>query len=172
MSPYSSLNMEADLTDVPSVVVVDPNFNAYGALVESARRGRLQLHLRSSGGDALRLNQRIHVDAWLVASDLDDMSGHDLVELLKGDATDSPVAMIVDDRDGRRHTLDVQAAIEAGADETLTQPISFLDLERLLGMTVDERAAEFAAKGVRRPFATLPVGIGAAVIAVAVLMIG
>jgi DNA-binding response OmpR family regulator len=172
MSPASRLQMHADSLDMPSVVVVDSKFDAYGALVASARRGRLQLHLRSSGAEALRLNRRITVDAWLVASDLDDMSGHDLVELLKGDASGSPVAMIVDSPDGRRRALDIQAAIEAGADDTLTQPITLGDLERLLGMTVEERAAEFATKGVRRPFATLPVGIGAAVIAVAVLMIG
>lgn len=172
MSPASRLNMEHDELDLPSVVVVDSKFDSYGALVASARRGRMQLHLRSSGSDALRLSRRIHVDAWLVAADLDDMSGHDLVELLKGDASGSPVAMIVDSVDGRRNALDIQAAVEAGADETLARPISLEDLERLLGMTVEERAEEFGTKGSRRSFATLPVGIGAAVIAVAVLMIG
>jgi len=172
MSPASRLQMhDADTLELPSVVVVDSKFDSYAALAASARRGRIQLHLRSSGAEAIRLGRRINVDVWLVAADLDDMSGHDLVELLQGDASGSPVAMIVDSPDGRRNALDIQAAVEAGADETLSRPISLADLERLIGMPTEDRAREFGGGG-RKPFVTLPVGIGAAVIAIAVLMIG
>jgi len=173
MSPVSPFHSAPLTASVPSVVVVDPRFDAYASLASSARQGRLDLHLRSSGAEAIRLSERIQVDAWLVAADLDDMSGHDLVELLKGEATGSPIAMVIDGEfDGRRRTVAQQAAVEAGADLAVAHPISLVDLERLLGMTTEERAREFESQGVRRPFVTLPVGVGAAVIAVAVLMMG
>lgn len=159
-------------SDVPSVVVVDPRFDAYTSLAASARKGRIDLHMRSSGSEALRLGGRMHVDAWLVAADLDDMSGHDLVELLQAQAGGSPVAMIVDEMDGRRGMLAEQSAREAGADDVLSHPISLLDLERLLGLTAEERAHEFVGVVGRRQYVTLPVGVGAAVIAFAVLMMG
>ena len=169
MSPAAPFNALAG--SVPSVVVVDPEFNSYATLAASARLGKLQLHLRSGGSDALRLSRRIHVDAWIVAAELDDMSGHDLVELLKADANDAPVAMVVDAARGRRNTVDSAAATEAGADVALSHPISLADLERLLGLPTEDRAREFGTNGLQ-PFVTLPVGIGAAVIAIAVLMIG
>ena len=68
---------------VPNVVVVDPRFDAYKSLAASARLGKLNLHFRSSGADAIKLSRKQPVDAWLIATDLDDMSGHDLVELLR-----------------------------------------------------------------------------------------
>ena len=171
MSPLSTFDAH-DAGTLPSVVVVDPRFDAYSTLAASARLGKLSLHLRASGSDALRLHRRIHVDAWLVAAELDDMSGHDLVELLKGDALAAPVAMVVDSTDGRRKTVDSAAAIEAGADAALSHPISLADLERLLGLPSEDRAREFAFDGRNRPFVTVPVGVGAAVVAIAVLMMG
>jgi CheY-like chemotaxis protein len=169
MSPAAPFDAHGG--NVPSVVVVDPEFNSYATLAASARLGNLQLHLRSAGTDAIRLNRRIHVDAWIVASELDDMSGHDLVELLKSECSDIPVAMVVDAARGRRNAVESAAATEAGADVALSHPISLADLERLLGLPSEERAREFGSNG-SKPFVTLPVGIGAAVIAIAVLMIG
>ena len=170
MSP--ALPFHTGTSDVPSVVVVDPRFDAYKSLAASARQGRIDLHLRSSGSEALRLGGRMQVDAWLVAADLDDMYGHDLVELLQAQAGGSPVAMVIDHTAGRRSVLAEQASAEAGADVTLAHPISLLDLERLLGLTTVERAREFEGQVGRRQYVTLPVGVGAAVIAVAVLMMG
>ena len=169
MSPAAPFDAHAG--NVPSVVVVDPEFNSYATLAASARLGKLQLHLRSAGTDAIRLSRRIHVDAWIVAAELDDMSGHDLVELLKGESHDTPVAMVVDAARGRRNAVDSAAATEAGADVALSHPISLADLERLLGLPSEDLAREFGSNG-SKPFVTLPVGIGAAVIAIAVLMIG
>lgn len=166
MSPAAPFDAHAG--SLPSVVVVDPQFNAYATLAASARLGKLQLHLRSSGGDAVRLSRRIHVDAWVVAAELDDMSGHDLVELLKCEAGEAPIAMVVDAERGGRSAVE---ATEAGADVALSHPISLADLERLLGMPSEDRAREFGSTGLQT-FVTLPVGIGAAVIAIAVLMIG
>jgi len=58
---------------LPGVVVVDPRFDAYTALAASARMGKIDLHMRSSGNSALKLVDRIHVDAWLIAGELGDL---------------------------------------------------------------------------------------------------
>lgn len=172
MSPV--LHFDRMANDVPHVVVVDPRFEAYKPLAASARQGRLTIHFRSNGSEALALARRLPVDAWLVAEHLDDMSGHDFVSLLK---TESPggsrVALVDPQRSAERHRrLAEAAAREVGADAVLPHPISFADLERLLGMPSEMRSDLFAEAGMPRSYLTLPVGVGAAVIAIAVLMIG
>lgn len=147
---------------LPSVVVVDPQFDAYQELAASARSGRIGLHLRSSGAQGLKLARKLEVDAWIVAAELDDMSGHDFVELLGSLRGGSKVAMVAASR----------AAAEAGADLVMSQPISVGDLEELLGLTVEERSRQLAARGFAGSWAALPVSMGAAVVALAVLMIG
>jgi len=78
----ASSNMSA--RSIRSVIVVDPSFNSYRELAAEARQGRIDLHLRSSGSAALALAGKVKPDAWIVAADLDDMSGSDFVELLRG----------------------------------------------------------------------------------------
>jgi len=78
----ASSNMSA--RSIRSVIVVDPSFNSYRELAAEARQGRIDLHLRSSGSAALTLAGKVKPDAWIVAADLDDMSGSDFVELLRG----------------------------------------------------------------------------------------
>jgi CheY-like chemotaxis protein len=150
----------------PNVVVVDPQFDAYKELAASARSGRIGLHLRSSGAQAMKLARNLEIDAWLVAAELDDMSGHDFVELLGSLRGESKVAMIGSGFAASR------AAAEAGADLLVTQPITVGDLEELLGLPVEERSRRLAARGFVGSWATLPVSVGAAIVAVAVLMIG
>lgn len=163
---------------VPSVVVVDPRFDAYKQLAASARLGRIGLHCRSSGADAIKLARRLRVDAWLIAPDLDDMSGHDLVQLLKdrhegAEADGAKVAIVAaDGTTGRQKTLAEREALDAGADALIQHPITLRDLERLIGLPVEERSKVFADTGAARAFITLPVGVGAAVVAIAVLMLG
>lgn len=171
-----------DSKTVPNVVVVDPRFDAYKPLAASARMGRIGLHFRSSGSDALKLARRVEVDAWLIAADLDDMSGHDLVQLLKGeDATESRVAgdrsgrvAIVESAEpgGRHWALAESDAAAVGADTVMSHPISLADLESLLGLSVEERSKVLASESRRRPYVTLPIGVGAAVIAIVVLAMG
>jgi CheY-like chemotaxis protein len=162
---------------VPSVVVVDPRFDAYKQLAASARLGRIGLHCRSSGADALKLARRLRVDAWLIASDLDDMSGHDLVQLLRDrhegvDADATSVAIVATaDTTGRQKKLAEQEALDAGADAFIQHPITLRDLERLIGLPVEERSKMFADTAAARAFITLPVGVGAAVVAMAILML-
>jgi CheY-like chemotaxis protein len=150
----------------PSVVVVDPQFDAYKELAVSARSGRIGLHLRSSGAQALKLARNLEIDAWIVAAELDDMSGHDFVELLGSVRGDSKVAMI-----GSGFAAS-QSAAEAGADLLVSQPITVGDLEELLGLPLEERNRRLAARGFAGSWAALPVSVGAAVVALAVLMIG
>jgi CheY-like chemotaxis protein len=164
---------------VPSVVVVDPRFDAYKQLADSAREGRIGLHFRSSGADAIRLARRLSVDAWLIAPELDDMSGHDLVELLRtrlGEASEgAKVAMVeVTDSGSRRLAVAGSQAAEAGADGVLTHPITFAELEKFLGLPAEERSKAFpihVSQVSQRAFVALPVGVGAAIVAIAVLLV-
>ena len=158
---------------VPNVVVVDPHFEAYKQLADSARLGRINLHIRSSGAEAIKLARRRPVDAWLIAADLDDMSGHDLVELLRGRAAEAKVAMVEAEGPGcRHHAVAEHEAAAVGADAVLTHPITLRDLEELLGLPAEERSKVFAASGAARAFVTLPVGVGAAAISIAILLLG
>ncbi len=150
----------------PNVVVVDPQFDAYRDLAASARSGRIGLHFRSSGSQAMKLARHLDIDAWLVAAELDDMAGHDFVELLGGLRGDAKVAMIGAGLAASR------SAQEAGADMVVSQPITVADLEELLGLPAEERSRRLAAKGFVGSWAALPVSVGAAVVALAVLMIG
>lgn len=150
----------------PNVVVVDPQFDAYRELATSARVGRIGLHFRSSGAQAIKLARHLDVDAWLVATELDDMSGHDFVELLGAVRGDAKVAMI------GAGLADARSAEEVGADVVMAQPITVADLEELLGLPAEERSRRLAAKGFAGSWAALPVSVGAAVVALAVLMIG
>lgn len=160
----------------PNVVVVDPRFDAYRQLAASARLGRIGLHFRSSGADAIKLARRVRVDAWLIAADLDDMSGHDLVQLLKERHTGEDAAKVAivaaSGTTGRQKTLAEREALDCGADSLVSHPITLRDLERLLDLPVEERSRVFADTGASRAFITLPVGVGAAVVAIAVLMLG
>jgi CheY-like chemotaxis protein len=163
---------------VPSVVVVDPRFDSYKPLAASARLGKLSLHFRASGAEAVKLARRLRVDAWLIAPELDDMSGHDLVPLLQSQLAakghgDTKLAVVEESAPGSRQwSLAESDARAAGADSLLSHPITFRDLEALLGLPTDERAKLVAPTGSARAFVTLPVGVGAAVIAIAVLMMG
>lgn len=158
---------------VPNVVVVDPRFESYKQLADSARLGRINLHFRSSGAEAMKIARRRTVDAWLIAADLDDMSGHDLVELLRDRAAEAKVAMVeANGTGGRHHAVAEQEAAAVGADALLTQPISLRDLEELLGLPVEERSKVLASTGVARAFVTLPVGVGAAAVSIAILLLG
>lgn len=160
-------------THVPNIVVVDPHFEAYKSLAASARLGRLNLHFRGSGAEALKLVRHGRVDAWLVAPELDDMSGYDFLDLLRGRFEESKAAMVeAEPVAGRRREIATRQACEAGADSLLMAPITLRDLEGLLGLVEGEQAAVVPESRKSRAFVTLPVGVGAAVVAIAVLMMG
>lgn len=129
----------------PSVVVVDPRFDAYKDLVARAQDGHIGLHFRSSGLAAIKLARRFDVDAWIVGTDLDDMSGRDFITLLadvRGDA------------------------------KVIAEPITSAELEALVGMNVSERGRRLHLRAAAGSWVALPVSMGAAVVALAILMVG
>ncbi len=162
----------------PNVVVVDPRFDAYQELVESARSGRIRLHMRSSGEEGLALAKKHSVDAWLVAADLDDMAGLDFIELLRSHLE---AAKATDTEGGEQRVAIVSEvpgqpghwqATEHGADHSMIKPISMADLESFLEMTPAEREMILPGRDLARSILTLPVSMGAAVVAMAVVMLG
>jgi hypothetical protein len=164
-----TLSHEQGFPLTPSVVVVDPRFDAYGPLVAAARAGRLDLDIRSRGREALILARRLHVDAWLVAPELDDMGGEDflaLLDALPGRRGEQAIAVVDADRPtGGPRFLDQPTSLQ--------HPISMAELEQLLRLPATERAGRLpAGVAVRRGIVTLPVGIGAAMVALAVLLMG
>jgi CheY-like chemotaxis protein len=67
---------------INEIVVVDPICDRYGDFVEAAQDGLVGLHFCVDGQSAVRLARRFRADVWLVASELPDMSGFDLLEML------------------------------------------------------------------------------------------
>ncbi len=184
---------------VPNVVVVDPRFDAYKSLAASARLGKLNLHFRSSGADAIKLSRKQPVDAWLIATDLDDMSGHDLVELLRSfnrsfnagqevgqaDEAQTQDSQPVSQKDSQPAckiavvqpaTTPSNGVLELGAElSVLTPPITFQDLETLLGMKAGKQQSLLVAPRTdgkkTRSFFEVPVAVGAAIISVVVMIV-
>ena len=175
MSPRAIQLHESDEGDllhagVPNVVVVDPRFDEYASLAASARLGRIKLHFRSSGAGGLALSRRMRVDAWLVAADLDDMAGADFVELLRGRVGESRMAIVAATPAGA--ALPQYVEDEAAADVTLTPPITMADVERLIAVPTEERGVVLSASvGAPQAMFSLPVGVSAAAITIAVLML-
>ena len=180
---------------VPNVVVVDPRFDAYKSLAASARLGKLNLHFRSSGADAIKLSRKQPVDAWLIATDLDDMSGHDLVELLRSFNRSFNASQEVGQADEAQAqdsqpvsqpackiavvqpaTTPSNGVLELGAElSVLTPPITFQDLETLLGMKAGKQQSLLVAPRTdgkkTRSFFEVPVAVGAAIISVVVMIV-
>lgn len=67
---------------INEIVVVDGKCDRYGDLVQAAQAGEVGLHFCVDGRSAVRLARRFRADVWLVACDLPDMSGFDLLEML------------------------------------------------------------------------------------------
>ena len=176
---------------VPNVVVVDPRFDAYKSLAASARLGKLNLHFRSSGADAIKLSRKQPVDAWLIATDLDDMSGHDLVELLRSFNASQEVGQ-ADEAQAQDSqpvsqpackiavvqpaTTPSNGVLELGTElSVLTPPITFQDLEALLGMKAGKQQSLLVAPRTdgkkTRSFFEVPVAVGAAIISVVVMIV-
>ena len=60
----------------------------------------------------------------------------------------------------------------AGVDSVLSRPISCSELEELLDLPVAERSRRLAGRSFSGSWVALPVSVGAAVVALAVLMVG
>lgn len=67
---------------IRDIVIVDASCDRYADFVHAAQAGELRLHFCVDATSAIRLSRRFRASAWLVAVDLPDMSGFDLLELL------------------------------------------------------------------------------------------
>lgn len=67
---------------VREIVIVDASCERYGEFVNAAQDGDISVHFCVDGRSAMRLAKRFRADVWLVAADLPDMSGFDLLEML------------------------------------------------------------------------------------------
>lgn len=67
---------------INEIVIVDGKCDRYGDFVQAAQAGEVGLHFCVDGRSAVRLSRRFRADAWLVASELPDMSGFDLLDML------------------------------------------------------------------------------------------
>jgi CheY-like chemotaxis protein len=64
------------------IVVVDSVCEQYGDFVQAAQEGAFGLHFCIDGRSAVRLARRFRADIWMIAAELPDMSGFDLVDML------------------------------------------------------------------------------------------
>lgn len=67
---------------INEIVIVDPACDRYADFVAAARAGEAGLHFCSDGRSAVRMARRFRADVWLVSTELADMSGFDLLEML------------------------------------------------------------------------------------------
>lgn len=67
---------------IKEIVIVDATCDRYGDFVQAAQMGEVGVHFCVDGRSAVRLSRRFRADAWLVATELPDMSGFDLLGLL------------------------------------------------------------------------------------------
>jgi CheY-like chemotaxis protein len=114
-------------------------------LVHEAEAGRIRLHVCVDGQAAIRLAMRHEVDAWFVASDLDDMSGIDLVSMLVSRPAYDGVRRHCVYLIARRYRLDEeQDALAAGASGYLVDLAHVrLGLESLWGRRAGGRVIPF-----------------------------
>ena len=76
---------------IREVVIVDPSIHHYGDFVASARKGQIGLHFCADGRAAMRMAKRFRANVWLIAGELPDMSGFDLLDMLAEDIEQSSV---------------------------------------------------------------------------------
>lgn len=67
---------------IKEIVIVDSACEKYADFIAAAEGGEVGLHFCVDGQSAVRLARRFRADLWLVASELPDMSGFDLLDIL------------------------------------------------------------------------------------------
>ena len=67
---------------IKEIVIVDSSYDKYDDFVQSARAGQVGLQFCVDGRSAIRLARRFRADMWLISTDLPDMSGFDLLDML------------------------------------------------------------------------------------------
>lgn len=67
---------------IREIVIVDASCDRYADFVEAAQAGRIGLHFCTDGRSAVRLARRFRADFWVIAAELPDVSGFDLLDML------------------------------------------------------------------------------------------
>jgi DNA-binding response OmpR family regulator len=88
---------------IHEIVIVDATCDRYPDFVEAAQAGEVGLHFCVDGRSAIRLSRRFRADAWLVSSELPDMSGFDLLSMLSPNIMQGEVDPLME---GSRVSLD------------------------------------------------------------------
>ena len=88
---------------IHEIVIVDSSCDRYADFVEAAQAGEVGLHFCVDGRSAIRLARRFRADAWLVSTELPDMSGFDLLSMLSPSILQGEVDPLME---GSRVSLD------------------------------------------------------------------
>jgi len=81
--------------------VVDPRPEDYWQIADAAEAEGLACRFCASGSEAVHLAQHSRVALWLIHSELTDMSGLELCQLLRPQLRGTPVFFIADDYDAQ-----------------------------------------------------------------------
>lgn len=105
-------------TSPERLIVVDPRLDDYVALVEPLQQQLVRLTLTTTGRCALRLLPSFADALWLLNPHLPDMSGLDLLEMLRSLQRDLKTVVVDDQYDERRE----QRALELRAIQYVCKP--------------------------------------------------
>jgi DNA-binding response OmpR family regulator len=115
------------------IVIVDSSFEHYDDFVTVAQAGLIGLHLCVDGRSAVRFARRFRANVWLVATELDDMTGFDLLEMLSPHILQSAVDPL---RSGASVTLDNGATVSHSGVFVVADRYSMPDEQRALASGV------------------------------------
>jgi CheY-like chemotaxis protein len=146
------------------VVIVDGRCDryhaCYGGFFTAAADGRIGVHVCVDGRSAVRLARRFRADCWLVAKELPDMSGFDLLEMLLPHVHQAEVDPL---RIGPVRSLTDRTASRHGGVFMVADAYSMADEQRSLaagvaGYLVPPVGLNVVASMRLSPHATLPAG--------------
>ena len=167
----AALSSAVDASAAINIVVIDPRFDAYQSLATAAKLGRCSLHFRASGKAALHLLSKRRVEAVIVGEELDDMTGPECVVLLRAQHADAspgaevPVVLMAAAAGGEH------VACPAGScDATFSGPITIRDVENQVRIRCRGRGV-VKISPLLRAMATLPMGVCAAAVSIAALLL-
>lgn len=160
---------QANTTTIPSVVVVDPRFDAYTSLASAAQHGLCTVHFRSGGAAALHLLSKRPADAVIVGADLDDMSGQDFVGLLGLQSANCPVVLKAEASDVPLMTAEHRRLVDGSA--VVRHPVLWRDVDSHVRRRTFRGHTVARAALVMRALNTLPVGASIAALAITALFL-
>lgn len=127
---------QIESVSVINVLIVDPRPEDYTRLTEAAHELQLTVREARDGQCALKLAQQATVSLWVTNISLPDMSGLDLLELVRARRPDAPCLIVSDSYSAH----DEVAARTAGASAYLCKPVDTVWL-RLCRSTVSRSAS-------------------------------